>query len=474
MFYEPQVHWRPPYRRLPAHTHTCALARWCPVRSPVPSSSANLTTPAGPPARLTATARAAAGRPTATRSGCRRAPRSTRSVKAQSDAPCKAVPPRHGPLNPRQPHLHLHPHPRPPLQRRRRDQCRSSPSGTTASLTPHALPTSSEGMSVLPPRRPCDIPPRHICSRTSSRHAYAHRCFFFGWCRQTADGARSAPNTVRPSAYVCLPCVGWARPRLTLAEKILQMSRGGAAANTPAPGIERLGIAPHVWGTECATGLGSDDASFAGTSFPQPLGQAATWDKDLVHRVAVATHVEIRAQHNEDMRNGLVKCARADAMRWRPAQRTAVPLRFHLPRVQPLLLCCSAASACRAVPLRQCFARTHFDMNPTPLPQQRWFARPHVVVINPTFPQQRRAGQLTNQPRTLCTLEGTIMASTAGAPSSTSCATGPGAATTKRTYARKGAPAKTLVEKPPLCLSLLLRRMHVPWDVTSATQLASS
>ena len=95
--------------------------------------------------------------------------------------------------------------------------------------------------------------------------------------------------------------------RLTLSEKILQMTRGGAASNTPAPGIPRLQLEPHVWGTECATGLGSDDASFAGTSFPQPLGQAATWNKALIRSVAVATHVEIRAQHNEDMANGLVK-----------------------------------------------------------------------------------------------------------------------------------------------------------------------
>lgn len=95
--------------------------------------------------------------------------------------------------------------------------------------------------------------------------------------------------------------------RLTLSEKILQMTRGGAASNTPAPAIPRLGLEPHVWGTECATGLGSDDASFAGTSFPQPLGQAATWHKALIRSVAVATHVEIRAQHNEDMANGLVK-----------------------------------------------------------------------------------------------------------------------------------------------------------------------
>ena len=94
--------------------------------------------------------------------------------------------------------------------------------------------------------------------------------------------------------------------RLTLEEKILQMTRGGAAANTPAPGIVRLGIAPHVWGTECATGLGSDDPTFAGTSFPQPLGQAATWDRNLVNAVAEATTIEVRAQHNEDMRKGRV------------------------------------------------------------------------------------------------------------------------------------------------------------------------
>lgn len=43
----------------------------------------------------------------------------------------------------------------------------------------------------------------------------------------------------------------------------------GAAKNCPTPAIERLGIAAHVWGTECASGLGSDDASIAGTTFPQ-------------------------------------------------------------------------------------------------------------------------------------------------------------------------------------------------------------
>ena len=96
--------------------------------------------------------------------------------------------------------------------------------------------------------------------------------------------------------------------RLTLPEKILQMTRGGAKSNSPTPSIARLGLLPHIWGSECATGLGSDDGSFAGTSFPQPLGQAATWDRPLIQRVAQATAVELRAQHNEDLRNGVVSC----------------------------------------------------------------------------------------------------------------------------------------------------------------------
>eukprot|EP00041_Stephanoeca_diplocostata_P028922 m.838661 g.838661 ORF g.838661 m.838661 type:complete len:836 (-) comp23463_c0_seq5:1378-3885(-) len=94
--------------------------------------------------------------------------------------------------------------------------------------------------------------------------------------------------------------------RLTLEEKTLQMTRGGAAKNCPTPAIARLGIAAHVWGTECASGLGSDDSSIAGTTFPQGLGLAATFDEVLVENVGVALHTELRAQHNEDAKNGVV------------------------------------------------------------------------------------------------------------------------------------------------------------------------
>ena len=45
--------------------------------------------------------------------------------------------------------------------------------------------------------------------------------------------------------------------RLTMEEKLLQMTRGGAAKNNPAPAIPRLNISAHVWGTECNSGLGT-------------------------------------------------------------------------------------------------------------------------------------------------------------------------------------------------------------------------
>ena len=119
-----------------------------------------------------------------------------------------------------------------------------------------------------------------------------------------------SPPPMFPFRNVSLPIDDRVRDlvgRLTFDEKVSQMTRGGAAGNSPAPAIDRLGIAAHIWGTECATGLGSDDGGFAGTSFPQPLGLAATWDTGLVQRIGIAMHTELRAQHNEDTRHGVIR-----------------------------------------------------------------------------------------------------------------------------------------------------------------------
>ncbi|XP_074832174.1 uncharacterized protein LOC142001137 isoform X2 [Carettochelys insculpta] len=84
--------------------------------------------------------------------------------------------------------------------------------------------------------------------------------------------------------------------RLTLGELVLQMARGGAMHNGPAPPIERLGIQPYNWNTECLRG----DAQAPGwaTAFPQALGLAAAFSPELIYRVANATATEVRAKHS--------------------------------------------------------------------------------------------------------------------------------------------------------------------------------
>ncbi|XP_075709407.1 uncharacterized protein LOC142742989 isoform X2 [Rhinoderma darwinii] len=84
--------------------------------------------------------------------------------------------------------------------------------------------------------------------------------------------------------------------RLSLEEMVLQMARGGALKNGPAPAIPHLGIKPYNWNTECLRG----DAQAPGyaTSFPQALGLAASFSPDLILKVANATATEVRAKHN--------------------------------------------------------------------------------------------------------------------------------------------------------------------------------
>lgn len=75
--------------------------------------------------------------------------------------------------------------------------------------------------------------------------------------------------------------------RLTLDERI-------ALLHQYAPAVERLGLASFRTGTEALHGV-----SWLGeaTVFPQAVGLGATWDEDLVHEVAEAVSVELRAFH---------------------------------------------------------------------------------------------------------------------------------------------------------------------------------
>ena len=103
-----------------------------------------------------------------------------------------------------------------------------------------------------------------------------------------ARGQESAPPYKDPS----LPIekrVDDLVSRMTLEEKVSQMM------NAAAP-IERLGVPAYDWWNEALHGVAR--AGYA-TVFPQAIGLAATWDEDLIRRVADVVSTEARAKHHE-------------------------------------------------------------------------------------------------------------------------------------------------------------------------------
>jgi len=82
---------------------------------------------------------------------------------------------------------------------------------------------------------------------------------------------------------------------MTLDEKVMQMVNAS-------PAIERLGVPEYDWWNECLHGVGR--AGIA-TVFPQAIGLAATWNTELMFRVATATSDEARAKHHDALRKGI-------------------------------------------------------------------------------------------------------------------------------------------------------------------------
>jgi beta-glucosidase len=76
--------------------------------------------------------------------------------------------------------------------------------------------------------------------------------------------------------------------RLTLEEKVLQMQ-------STAPAIERLGVPAYNWWNEALHGVVQGRASV----FPQAIGLAASWDTELMHRVADIISTEARAKYHD-------------------------------------------------------------------------------------------------------------------------------------------------------------------------------
>ncbi len=82
--------------------------------------------------------------------------------------------------------------------------------------------------------------------------------------------------------------------RMTLEEKVSQMQ-------DVAPAIPRLGIPAYNWWNE---GLHGVARAGNATVFPQAIGLAATWDTDLVHRVADVISTEARGKYNDAIQHG--------------------------------------------------------------------------------------------------------------------------------------------------------------------------
>ena len=83
--------------------------------------------------------------------------------------------------------------------------------------------------------------------------------------------------------------------RLTLEEKVGLM-------NHPAHGIPRLNIPAYNYWSEALHGVARNGRA---TVFPQAIAMAATWDKELIHKVATAISDEGRAKYHAALkRNG--------------------------------------------------------------------------------------------------------------------------------------------------------------------------
>ena len=82
--------------------------------------------------------------------------------------------------------------------------------------------------------------------------------------------------------------------RMTLDEKVSQML-------DVAPAIERLGIPEYNWWNEALHGVARSGLA---TSFPQAIGLAATWNRDLIHKMATVISDEARAKYHEYDREG--------------------------------------------------------------------------------------------------------------------------------------------------------------------------
>jgi beta-glucosidase len=82
--------------------------------------------------------------------------------------------------------------------------------------------------------------------------------------------------------------------RMTLEEKVTQMLHA-------APAIPRLGIPAYNWWSEALHGVARAGVA---TVFPQAIGMAASFDEELIYKVADVISTEGRAKYHENVRKG--------------------------------------------------------------------------------------------------------------------------------------------------------------------------
>ncbi|MDZ4693864.1 MAG: glycoside hydrolase family 3 C-terminal domain-containing protein [Deltaproteobacteria bacterium] len=117
---------------------------------------------------------------------------------------------------------------------------------------------------------------------------------FSGACKEKKVETKGAKPTVavldpfrdpsRPIAERVADLLG----RLTLDEKIAQLQND-------APAIDRLGVPAYDWWNEALHGVARAGEA---TVFPQPIGLGATFDEDLIKRIATAISDEGRAKYH--------------------------------------------------------------------------------------------------------------------------------------------------------------------------------
>ena len=81
--------------------------------------------------------------------------------------------------------------------------------------------------------------------------------------------------------------------RMTVEEKVTQLVNQSRA-------VPRLNIPAYDWWSEALHGVQRPGV----TEYPEPVGLAATFDLDTVHRMAIAIGVEGRIKHVQAMRDG--------------------------------------------------------------------------------------------------------------------------------------------------------------------------